>query len=167
MGSTFHSITLHVIFACKDRHPLIAPEVAARLYPYIGGILRKRDCVLLEGGGIADHVHLLIGSAPRHAISDVLRDIKANTTKWIHETWPKHEFGWQEGYGVFSVSISHIKKAKKYIQNQAEHHKKHTLADELRKFKEMHGLEEGDGPPQGKPPQTDTPQSTDPQPDKP
>jgi REP element-mobilizing transposase RayT len=148
MGSTFHSVTLHVIFACKDRRPLIAPEIGARLYSYIGGILRKRDCVLLEGGGVEDHAHLLVGFAPRHAISDVLRDIKANTSKWTHETWPKREFGWQEGYGVFSVSISHIEKAREYIRNQHEHHKKHTFADELERFKEMHDLtDEPDAPP--------------------
>ncbi|MBX3475189.1 MAG: IS200/IS605 family transposase [Planctomycetes bacterium] len=165
MGSTFHSVTLHVIFACKDRRPLITPEIAARLYPYIGGIVRRRDCVLLEGGGFDDHAHLLIGFAPRHAVSDVLRDIKANTSKWIHEEWPKQEFAWQEGYGVFSVSISHIDKAREYIRNQAEHHKKHSFADELRRFKEVHGLaDEPDAlpaqpAPEGKPPSPDSTQS--------
>ena len=140
MGSTFHSVTTHVIFTCKERRPLITPLIAERLYSYIGGILRKRDCTLLEGGGIDNHVHLLMGMAPKYAISDVLRDVKANTSKWIHETWPKQEFGWQEGYGVFSVSISHIEKTREYIRNQPEHHRKHTFEEELRKFKELHGL---------------------------
>ena len=76
---------------------------------------------------MADHVHLLIGIAPRHAIATILRDIKANASKWIHETWPGQEFAWQEGYGVFSVSISHIEKTRAYIRNQEEHHKKQSF----------------------------------------
>jgi REP element-mobilizing transposase RayT len=147
MGSTFHSVTIHAIFACKERRPLITPEIATRLYSYIGGVLRNRDCVLLEGGGVADHVHLLIGMVPRCTISEILRDIKANTSKWIHETWPNQEFAWQEGYGVFSVSISHIEKTKDYIRRQEEHHKKHSFEDELRRFKELHGLTTDDHTP--------------------
>ena len=163
MGSTFHSVTIHVIFTCKERRPLITPAIAERLYSYIGGILRKRDCTLLEGGGVDNHVHLLIGMAPKHAISDVLRDVKANTSKWIHETWPKQEFAWQEGYGVFSVSISHIDKTRAYILNQPEHHKRHTFEDELHRFKELHGL--GDQSDESK---SDNPsESPDPSPDTP
>ena len=139
MGSTFHSVTLHVIFTCKDRRDLITPAIADRLYPYFGGILKKRDCVLLEGGGIANHVHLLIGHLPRYSISEIMRDIKSNTSKWIHETWAD-EFAWQGGYGVFSVSVSHVEKTRAYIRKQEEHHKKHSFEDELRKFKELHGL---------------------------
>jgi putative transposase len=146
MGSTFYSVTVHVIFACKDRRPLITPDIAERLFPYIGGILRNRDCVLLEGGGVADHIHLLVGIVPRYALSDILRDVKANTSKWIHETWPGQEFAWQEGYGVFSVSISHIERTRVYIRSQEEHHKKHTLKEELDRFKQMHGLQTEDDP---------------------
>ena len=154
MGSTFHSVTVHVIFTCKERRALITPEINDRLYPYIGGILRNRHCTLLEGGGIENHVHLLIGAAPRHAISDVLRDIKSNTSKWIHETWPKHEFAWQEGHGVFSVSISHIEKTKACIRNQPEHHKKHSFEDEQSQFKKLHGLmDQADGSPSDSPPE--------------
>jgi putative transposase len=147
MGSTFHSVTIHVIFACKDRRPLITPEIAGRLYAYIGGVLRNRDCVLIEGGGTADHVHLLIGLLPRYAIADILRDIKANTSKWVHEIWPGVEFEWQEGYGVFSVSVSHVEKSRAYIRNQQEHHKTQTFEDELRKFRNIHGLETHDDEP--------------------
>ena len=151
MGSTFHSITLHAVFACKDRRPLIAPVIASRLYSYLGGILRKRGCLLIEGGGVEDHAHLLIGFAPKNSVAEVLRDIKANSSRWIHETWPDHEFGWQEGYGVFSVSVSHIDKTKAYIRNQAQHHAKHTLEDELRDFMKLHGLGENGEPMVGMP----------------
>jgi REP element-mobilizing transposase RayT len=78
MGSTFYSITLHVIFSCKDRRPLITPQIEAELYKYIAGILRNDGNVLLEGNGTEDHVHLLIGVAPKYAPADVLRDVKAN-----------------------------------------------------------------------------------------
>ena len=110
MGSTYHSVRVHVIFACKDRQPLISPEIKAELFQYIHGLCDKRGCKLIEGGGISDHVHLLIGLSMTKSIADLLRDIKTNTSRWIHEKWPKQEFGWQDGYGVFSVSASLVQR---------------------------------------------------------
>lgn len=141
MGNTYHSINLHLIFSCKERRPLITHDIQERLYSYIGGILRKRDCVLLEAGGVSDHVHLLIGMPPRHALSDVMRELKSNSSKWVHETFPDREFGWQDGYGVFSVSISKLKPTREYIQTQEAHHAKTSFQDELRWFVESHGLQ--------------------------
>jgi putative transposase len=117
-----------------------------RLFSYISGVCRKRDCMLLEGGGVADHVHLLIGMSMTKTIADLLRDIKANTSRWIHETWPEREFGWQDEYGAFSVGVSYIDKSRPYIRNQQEHQRKHTFEEELRMFVEMQGMRlEADG----------------------
>lgn len=140
MGSTFHSVHIHAIFTCKDRRPLITPEIEDRLYSYISGIVDKRRCRLVLGGGYRDHAHLLIGLSMTTSIADLLRDIKANTSRWVHETWPNAEFGWQDGYGAFSVSVSMVDKTKAYIAGQHEHHKTQSLADELKRFAELHGM---------------------------
>lgn len=140
MGSTYHSINLHVIFACKDRMALITPEIEKELYPVIGGILRNKDAILLEGNGTEDHAHLLIGLLPRHAPADILRDVKANTSRWIHTKWPKHPFAWQDGYSVFSVSIGKVKRTREYILNQKQHHEKVTFRQELQWFLDSHGI---------------------------
>jgi REP element-mobilizing transposase RayT len=140
MGSTYHSVHVHVIFTCKDRRPLITPDIQSRIYKYLAGICRKRNCHLVEGGGVDNHVHLLIGLSMTNAIADLLRDVKANSSRWVHETWPKQEFGWQDGYAAFSVSVSMIARTRKYIRNQEEHHKKHSLEDELHGFLKMHGM---------------------------
>lgn len=141
MGSTYHSINLHVIFACKDRMALITPEIENELYPVIGGILRNKDAILIEGNGTEDHAHLLLGLLPRHAPADILRDIKANTSRWIHTKWPKQPFAWQEGYAVFSVSIGKLQRTREYIRNQKEHHKKVSFRQELQWFLDNHAIQ--------------------------
>jgi putative transposase len=141
MADTYHSINLHIIFSCKDRMPLITPEIEAELYHVIGGILRNKDCVLIEGNGTADHSHLLIGLPPKYAPSEIMRDIKSNSSRWVHEKWPKSPFGWQDGYGVFSVSISKIPRTREYILSQKEHHRKTTFREELQWFLDNHGVQ--------------------------
>lgn len=140
MGSTYHSVYVHVIFACKDRRPLISPEIGERLYAYITGICRNHNCTLIEGGGVADHVHLLIGLNMTTAIADLMREVKASSSGWVHKTWPKADFGWQDGYAAFSVSVSMIAKTRRYIRKQAEHHATQSLADELTTFLGLHGM---------------------------
>lgn len=140
MGSTYHSVRIHVVFACRERRPLIVPEIKADLFKYIHGICDKRGCKLVEGGGVADHVHLLIGLSMTKSIADLLRDIKTNTSRWIHETWPQQEFGWQDGYGVFSVSASLVQRTRDYIRNQEARHQKQTFDEELDEILEMHGM---------------------------
>lgn len=141
MSDTYHSINLHFIFSCKDRLPLITPEIEAELYKVMAGVLRNKGAVLIEGNGTADHVHLLIGLPPRYAPSDAIRDVKANSSRWVHEKWPKQPFGWQAGFAVFSVSISKIKRTREYIRNQKEHHKQQSFRDELKWFLDNHGVE--------------------------
>lgn len=140
MGNTYHNVHLHIVFSCKDRRPLITPEIQKRLFEFISGICRKRACTLVEGGGVADHVHLLVELAVTKSIADLLRDIKTNSSRWIHETWPEREFGWQDGYGVFSVCASMMDKTRQYIRNQEQHHRSRSLEEELGAILEMHGM---------------------------
>ncbi len=119
---------------------MLTPEIRARLFPYIQGILGNHGHLLVEGGGVDDHVHLLVALSMKQAVADMMRELKAGASKWIHETWPRQEFAWQEGYGAFSVSMSGVAETRAYIRNQEEHHRKLTLAEELRKFAEVHGM---------------------------
>ena len=140
MGSSYHSVHIHAVFSCKDRNPLITPEIRDELFKYISSVCDKRQCKLIEGGGIPDHVHLLIGLSMTKSISDLLRDIKTNTSRWIHEKWPSHKFGWQDGYGAFSVSASLMQRTRDYIRNQEAHHAKKTFESELDEILKMHGM---------------------------
>jgi len=142
MPGTYSQLLLHVVFSTKGRTPWIANDVAARLYPYIGGIVRAEKGVLYEIGGIEDHVHLYLRWRPDVPISDLMRTVKARSSKWVHDTFPQlGAFAWQEGYGVFSVSKSQEVAVKKYIAGQAEHHKKEDFKSELLRMLRAHGVE--------------------------
>src|SRR5262245_44322871 len=105
----------------------------------MGGIARNEKCVLLAAGGVPDHVHLLVSLSKEIAVADVLRLIKTNSSKWIHETFPAMaSFAWQAGYGAFSVSYSNTDAVKRYIANQAEHHRVKTFQEEFVMFLKRH-----------------------------
>jgi REP element-mobilizing transposase RayT len=142
MPGTYSQLLLHVVFATKGRAPSITDDVAMRLYPYIGGIVRAEKGVLLDIGGIEDHVHMYLRWRPDGSISDLMRTVKARSSKWVHETYPNlAAFAWQEGYSVFSVSKSQEDAVKKYIAGQAEHHKKEDFKCELLRILRAHGVE--------------------------
>jgi putative transposase len=141
MPQSFASLHVHVVFSTKSRAPLIAGDVAPRLYDYIGGIVRARGCVLAAAGGVADHVHLLCSLGREISVAEALRDIKANSSKWIHETFPNERaFAWQAGYGAFAVSYSNVPTVKRYIANQAEHHRTRTFQEEFIALLRRHNL---------------------------
>jgi len=138
---SFSNINLHIVFATKHRQRSLDAPLLARLIKYTGGLIRHQNGTLLEGGGAEDHLHLLVEIPPTCAPAHLLRDIKANTSRWMHETFPAQKaFAWQDGYSVFSVSRSAAPKVAAYIQNQQEHHKKMSWADEIRSLLERHGI---------------------------
>lgn len=140
MGS-FTRLTYHIVFATKYRKPTIKGEIQERLYEYLGGTLRGKKGHLIEIGGVEDHVHLLAGLSPVLAVSDVIRDLKANSSKWIGENRLVDGFEWQKGYGAFTVSYDRVEAIRKYIRNQKEHHKTRTLQEEYIGFLQRHGIE--------------------------
>jgi putative transposase len=140
MGS-FTRLTYHVVFATKYRRPTIKEDIQERLYEYIGGILRGKKGHLIEIGGVEDHVHVLAGLSPTMAVSDVIRDVKAASSKWVKEERETEAFEWQKGFGVFSVSYDRVEAIRKYIRNQREHHKTKTFHEEYIDFLERHGIE--------------------------
>ena len=124
MGS-FTRLTYHIIFGTKFRRKMIRNEIAKPLYEYIGGTIRNRKGRLIQIGGVEDHLHLLVGLPPTITVSDAVRDIKANGSKWINENRVdtrnlSEKFEWQIGYGAFTVSYSNIAIVQNYIATQRE-----------------------------------------------
>jgi REP element-mobilizing transposase RayT len=133
---------MHVVFSTKERRPWITPDIQDRLWPYLGGIARENKMKALKVGGVEDHVHVLLSLPSTLDIAKAVQLLKGNSSKWIHETLPKLKtFEWQEGYGAFSIGVSGVEDTIKYIENQAEHHRKQSFKDELKAFLKKHELE--------------------------
>ena len=142
MPQSFACLHCHIIFSTKNRDPLLMSDFTTRLFEYIGGITRERDNPLLAANGMADHVHLLVSMNRQTAVSDLVRDIKSISPGWIHQTFSHLiGFAWQSGYGAFAVSYSNIDSVKKYIANQAEHHRVRSFKEEFVAFLKRHGME--------------------------
>ncbi len=142
MANTYTQIHVQFIFAVKYRNGLIQPSFKAELYQYISGILKPHNHKLLAINGISDHIHIFIGMRPTQSISDLMQDIKGNSSKWINEkSFLKVRFEWQEGYGAFSYSKSHVNNVIDYIKNQEEHHKKESFIAEYLKFLKVFEIE--------------------------
>ena len=128
MPQSYASLHIHVIFSTKTRRPLIVADLQPRLFEYMGGIARERGCRLIAAGGMPDHVHLLLSLSRELSIADAVKTLKANSSKWIHETFPdQRDFAWQTGYGTFAVSYSNLDQVKAYLANQEEHHRRRTF----------------------------------------
>jgi REP element-mobilizing transposase RayT len=142
MAQSYTNLLYHIIFSTKDRRPLIASEYEARLYDYIGGTVRGLGGVSLELNGTEDHVHLLAKLRPDKALADVLRDLKANASGWLHDVFPALKgFSWQRGYGAFTVSQSNVEGVRRYIARQKTHHAKVSFRDEFIRFLKANGIE--------------------------
>lgn len=132
MGHTSANVLVHLIFSTKQRMPLISSEIREDLRAYMGGIVREMKGIALAINGTADHVHLLVRIVPVCSVADLVRVVKTNSSRWVHEKWPqRHRFGWQTGYGAFSVSESNVIAVEKYIAEQEEHHKRHSFQEEF------------------------------------
>ncbi|CAN5298195.1 hypothetical protein BH09SUM1_BH09SUM1_09360 [soil metagenome] len=129
MGSTHTCILFHVVFATKKRVPLITPDIRNDLYSYMGGTIRKHGGKMIEIGGVADHVHIYLSWRADTALADLIREVKAGSSGWIHKKGvPK--FAWQEGYGAFTIGKSAENRLIKYIRNQEVHHQKEDYRSE-------------------------------------
>jgi REP element-mobilizing transposase RayT len=132
MAKSYTNLIYHIVFSTKDRRPIITADYKNRLYEYIGGIIRGQGGILLAINGVTDHVHILAKLRPDIALSSVLRDLKANSSGWMHDVFPSaRDFRWQNGYGAFTVSVSQIPKVERYIAMQEAHHAKTTFRDEF------------------------------------
>lgn len=135
MPGTFSQIYIQVVFAVKGRANLIGNNFKTDLHKYIAGIIKGKDQKTIIVNGMPDHIHAFIGLRPAMAISDLVRDIKNNSSNFINDhNLVKGKFQWQDEYGAFSYSHSHIEKVYNYILNQEEHHKKKTFRQEYLGF---------------------------------
>ncbi len=142
MPGTYSQLLLHVVTSTKGRTPWIGADIAERLYPYIGGIVRAEKGVIYGIGGVEDHVHMYLRWRPDGSVSDLMRTVKSRSSKWVHATYPQlAAFGWQEGYSVFSVSKSQEEAVKAYIAKQAQHHRQEDFKSELLRLLRGHGVE--------------------------
>ncbi len=132
MAGTFTFLGTHFVFSTKNRTPLISDDIKDRLCAYIGGIIRELDGILIEINTMPEHIHLYTYIPKTVSVSKFMEIVKANSSKWAHTTFPqKSDFGWQDGYGAFSVSKSSEEKVIQYIRDQQHHHKKKSFQEEF------------------------------------
>ncbi len=135
MPNTYTQIHIHAIFAVQNRISLISKPWEQRLYQYITGIIQNPGHKLLSINGMSDHIHVLFGMRPTQSLSDLMRDIKGDSSLWVNENkFVAGKFSWQEGYGAFSYSKSQIPAVATYIENQELHHRKKPFIEEYKKI---------------------------------
>lgn len=140
MPHTYSRILVHLIFSTKDREPVIDSEVRPKLWAYIAGIIRESGGGAISVNGAAEHVHAVFVLPARRSVSEMVRLVKSNSSKWMHETHRRSGFGWQRGYAAFSVSQSVLPAVAEYIAEQEEHHRKKSFHEEYKGFLEKHGV---------------------------
>jgi len=129
MAHSYVSSVFHIVFSTKQRMQLIPLDRQSRLWNYLAGIARNHGMQMLAVGGTQNHVHMLVVLPSDIALSDAVRTVKANSSRWMRET--DRLFAWQEGYGAFSVSPSQLERVKQYIANQPAHHATHSFEQEF------------------------------------
>lgn len=141
MPNTYTQLYIQFVFAVKYRSAVIDSSWKDDLYKYMTGIVQNQKHKLLSINGMPDHIHILVGLHPSQSISELLQDIKGCSSKWINEKgFIKGKFEWQEGYGAFSYSKSHLKNVIRYIENQEEHHTKKSFREEYVEFLVEYGI---------------------------
>ncbi len=142
MAHSYICVYIHYVFSTKNRQKFITPELEKRLWAYMGGIARENKMKALAIGGVEDHAHVLLSLPSTLSIAKAIQLIKGGSSTWVSKTFSEFkDFEWQEGYGAFSVSISHIEQTIAYISNQKEHHKKRTFREEYLALLKKHGIQ--------------------------
>jgi putative transposase len=142
MANTYTSLNFHFVFSTKNRENMIDSKIKSRLYDYLAGIARENKMTPLAIGGTGNHVHLLLSISPVVNISKCIQVIKAGSSKWVHEEFPKRSgFAWQLGYSGFSVSPRNIQNVMNYIENQEEHHRLRSFEEEYIGFLKESGID--------------------------
>jgi putative transposase len=142
MGQSLVQIYVHIVFSTKHRQAFLKdPKFRDQVHGYLAGICKNLDCLSLVIGGVEDHVHLLCRLGKQIGISDFLRELKRDSSKWIKDKQPQlADFYWQDGYGAFSISPGHVDELRKYIANQEEHHRQESFQDEFRRLCAKYGM---------------------------
>jgi len=142
VAGTYTKLYYHIVFSTKNRRPFITTAIEDRLHKYISGVIRGIGGSCVEINGTPDHVHILAILPPKIAVSDALRDIKANSSKWVHEASSElQKFGWQDGFAAFTVSKSQVEPVRQYIRDQKDHHRQSDYKHELIGLLQKHEIE--------------------------
>ena len=141
MPQSLAQIYVHLIFSTKGRARLIPADLQPRLHAYIAGTLDAIECPAVKVGGMPDHLHILFRLSRTLSLSDVVKAVKVESSKWMKDDGGVRDFAWQAGYGAFSVSASDVDEVTAYIANQPEHHKVRTFQDEFRKLLQRYNLQ--------------------------
>ena len=142
MPGTYTKLFYHLVFSTKNRQRFITPAIEDELHKYISGILRNIDGVCVKINGTQDHIHILAVLPPKIAVSDALRTIKANSSKWAHENKRDlQDFAWQDGYAAFTVSRSQVESVQQYIRDQKLHHSQSDFKSELVALLDKHDVD--------------------------
>lgn len=142
MAHTYTNLLIHALWSTKGREPLLDAEIKPQLFAYMAGVLKRLGGKPLLLNGPRDQVHMLFVAPPTVALSELVKKIKANSSKWVHKQWPqRRSFGWQTGFTAFSVSHSQLPKVRKYIARQEEHHRRLTYQEEVLAFFNRQGIE--------------------------
>jgi REP element-mobilizing transposase RayT len=140
MPQSLAKIYVHLVFSTKGRTDTIPKAHLAEVHAYVAEIFNNHGCLAIQVGGTANHIHILFLLGKQVDLSEIVRTVKSSTSRWINEKNGKsfHHFYWQDGYGAFSVSNSHVDAVVKYIQGQEEHHKRVSFQDEFRRICELY-----------------------------
>jgi len=142
MGSTLTNLIYHVVFSTKNRESIINIEIRDELYRYMGGIIKGEGGVLIQIGEMPNHIHIVLKLKPVHRLSDIMQKVKGNSSKWINEqNRLVSRFGWQDGYGAFTVSESQVPVVVKYVKEQEKHHSNFSFQDEFIQILKRHQVD--------------------------
>ena len=140
MGSTFLSLHYHIVFSTRERRPFLRDSWRAKMHEYLGGTVRGLGGIPEAIGGVADHIHLLVGLRATHCLADFMQELKKAGSVWAKENH-EPDFSWQDGYAAFTVSYTHIDTVKEYIRAQEEHHRQTDFIEELKRLLAKNGVE--------------------------
>jgi|SRR6516225_6565700 REP element-mobilizing transposase RayT len=142
MANTFSSLQYHLVFSTKHREPWLRSDVQERVWAYLGGIARQNGLKPLLVGGVEDHIHMLLAMPPTIAVSEAVKQVKGASSLWIKQNVSGcRGFGWQDGYGAFTLSKSQEFTVKDYIKMQREHHRVKTFHEEYQALLDRHEID--------------------------
>ena len=142
MANTYTQIHIQAVFAVQNRKSLISSSWKEELYRYITGIIQNYDHKVLQINGMADHIHILFGMRPTQSLSDLMKNVKQDSSNWINQKgFVRERFSWQSGYGAFSYAKSELPNVINYIKNQEAHHKGETFLEEYIRLLDLFDVE--------------------------
>jgi REP element-mobilizing transposase RayT len=141
MSSTYLSLYYHVVFSTKNREPMIAATWRPKLFAYLAGTVEGLGARCEIVGGMEDHVHAMVRLRATHTLADFMRELKKSSSSWVHSDMDQRMFAWQDGYAAFTVSASISDQVRRYIENQAAHHRQRSFLEELKALLVLSGVE--------------------------